>query len=135
MLKLSKKTDYGLMAINYIASHQMNGHTVNTKEIATTYNIPVELLAKILQTLTKRGLITSLNGPKGGYVLTRDPSSISVAEVVMAIEGPIGIVDCYQSRDSHCDQMEKCSIRDPVEKIQRRIIKLLDTMTLAEMNH
>jgi Rrf2 family protein len=134
MLKLSKKTDYGLMAINYIATHQTDGHTVNTREIAGTYNIPVELLAKILQTLAKRGLITSLNGPKGGYVLTRDPSTISVAEVLMAIEGPIGIAECYQSRDSQCRQMDTCSIRDPVEKIQRRITKLLDTMTLAEMN-
>lgn len=135
MLKLSKRTDYGLMAISYIASHQADGHTVNTKEIAATHNIPAELLAKILQTLAKRGLIASLNGPKGGYVLTRDPATISVAEVLMAIEGPIGIAECYQSRNSQCDQLEKCSIRDPVEKIQRRIIKLLDTMTLAEMNH
>ena len=76
----------------------------------------------------------SLNGPKGGYVLARDPATISVAEVVMAIEGPIGIVECYQSRDTQCHQLDKCSIRDPVQKIQRRIIKLLDTMTLAEMN-
>ena len=79
MLKISKKADYALMALQHIASVQFGdvtpGRVVNTKEIAEEYNIPLELLAKVLQTLSKNGLIESHNGPKGGYLLgTKRPA-------------------------------------------------------------
>src|SRR6266581_4420832 len=87
MLRFTKRADYGLMAIHYIAVHDDVG-SVNAKRIAEEFAIPSELLAKILQRLAKRRLIVSQNGPKGGYVLTRRPSDISVGEVVRALEGP-----------------------------------------------
>ena len=132
MLKLSKKTDYGLLAINYMASHN-HEEIMNTKQIAEEYNIPVELLAKVLQRLAKKGLVHSQNGPKGGYTLAKEPSSITVADVVEAIEGPIRIADCYKVY--RCIQMDRCSIRSPIEKIQASIIRLLDSMTMAQISH
>lgn len=131
MLRFSKKADYGLMAIHYIAFHQHDG-AVNAKRIAEDLGIPGELLAKILQRLAKRKLIASVNGPKGGYVLTRDPETIPVGEVLRAIEGPLSIVQCYPSLG--CPQLATCSIRKPAWVIQARIEHLLDTMSLAEMN-
>ncbi len=131
MLRLSKKTDYGLMAVHYIAFHQHLG-AANAKRIAEDLGIPAELLAKILQRLAKRKLITSLNGPKGGYVLTRGPDEIKVGEVLRAIEGPLGIVSCYKTLE--CPQLSRCSIRKPVWLIQASIERLLDTMSLAELN-
>ena len=70
MLRFTKRADYGLMAIHYIARNDGLG-AVSTKRIAEEFGIPPELLAKILQRLAKRRLIVSQNGPKGGYVLTR----------------------------------------------------------------
>jgi len=131
MLKLSKKIDYGLLAINYMASHHQET-VANTKQIAEEYHIPVELLAKVLQRLAKKGLVHSQNGPKGGYSLAKAPSSITVADVVEAIEGPIRIADCYKLY--RCIQMDRCSIRSPVEKIQASIILLLDSMTMAQIS-
>ncbi|MBI1893699.1 MAG: Rrf2 family transcriptional regulator [Candidatus Rokubacteria bacterium] len=131
MLRFTKQADYGLMAIHYIAFHQEGG-AVNTRKIAEEYNIPQELLAKILQRLAKRGLVQGQNGPKGGYILTREPKAISVGEVVRAIEGPINIVSCYKTLD--CPQLTRCSVRRPVQKIQTSIEELLDKMTLAEMS-
>jgi Rrf2 family protein len=131
VLRFSKKADYGLMAIHYIAFHQHEG-AVNAKRIAEDLGIPAELLAKILQRLAKRKLIASVNGPRGGYVLTRDPETIPVGEVLRAIEGPLSIVQCYPALD--CPQLATCSIRKPAWVIQARIERLLDTMTLAEMN-
>ena len=97
MLKLSKKADYGLMALQHIASVQFGDVTrarvVNTKEIAEEYNIPVELLAKVLQTLSKNGLIESHNGPKGGYLLAKTPQEVTIARVLESLEGPLGIMD------------------------------------------
>ena len=131
MLRFTKQADYGLMAIHYIAFHQKEG-AVNTRKIAEEYNIPPELLAKILQRLAKRGLIQAQNGPKGGYVLRREPEAISVGEVVKAIEGPINIVSCYKTLD--CPQLTRCSVRRPVQKIQTGIEELLDKMSLVEMS-
>jgi Rrf2 family protein len=131
MLRFTKKADYGLMAVYYIASHQGDGIVSNNKRIAEEFNIPAELLAKILQRLAKRGLILSQSGPKGGYVLTRSPAEITVGEIVRAIEGPIHIVSCFENSD--CPQISRCNLRTPVQKIQASIIYLLDTMTLAEL--
>jgi Rrf2 family protein len=131
VLRFSKKVDYGLMAVHYIAFHQHDG-VVNAKRIAEDLGIPGELLAKILQRLAKEKLIASVNGPKGGYVLARDPSQIRVSEVLRAIEGPLGLVSCY--RTMQCPQLERCNIRRPVLAIQTGIERFLETMTLETMN-
>ena len=73
MIKLSKKVDYGLIAIGHIA-YREKARVVTAKHIASEYNIPQELLAKVLQRLAREGLITSQNGPKGGYVLAEFPN-------------------------------------------------------------
>jgi Rrf2 family protein len=130
MLRFTKRADYGLMAIHYIAVHDALG-AVSAKRIAEDSTIPPELLAKILQRLAKKGLIVSQNGPKGGYALARHPAEITVGEVVRALEGPINIVSCLEHND--CPQMERCSLRHPVKKIQAAITQVLDTMSLAEL--
>jgi Rrf2 family protein len=130
MLRFTKRADYGLMAIHYIAIHDDLG-AVSVKRIAEEFAIPQELLAKILQRLAKQRLIVSQNGPKGGYVLARRATEISIGEVVRALEGPISIVSCIE--DSDCPQMERCSLRRPITKLQAAITQMLDTMSLAEL--
>jgi Rrf2 family protein len=137
VLKFSKKADYGLMALQYIASVQFGDVTrariVNTKEIAEEYHIPVELLAKVLQTLARHGLIESQNGPKGGYLLARNASAITIGQVLEAIEGPLGITECYHDKDAICLQHERCNIRTPLLKVQDSIYQLLNSMTVQDM--
>jgi Rrf2 family protein len=130
MLRFTKRADYGLMAIHYIAIHDDLG-AVSVKRIAEEFAIPQELLAKILQRLAKQRLIVSQNGPKGGYVLARRATEISIGDVIRALEGPINIVSCLE--DSDCPQMERCSLRRPITKIQAAITQMLDTMSLAEL--
>ena len=131
MLRFTKRADYGLMAIHYIAIHELLG-AVSAKRIAEEFRIPPELLAKILQRLAKQGLIVSQNGPKGGYALARRSAAITVGEVIRAREGPIHIVECLEDA-SECPQMERCNLRRPVQKIQAAISQMLDTMSLAEL--
>jgi Rrf2 family protein len=131
MLRFTKRADYGLMAIHYIAVHE-DGAAVSAKRIAEEFAIPQELLAKILQRLAKQGLILSQNGPKGGYALARRAREITVGQVVRALEGPINIVECLEE-DSECPQMARCTLRRPVRKIQAAISHMLDTMSLAEL--
>jgi Rrf2 family protein len=131
VLRFTKRADYGLMAIHYIAV-QPRETAVSAKRIAEEFNIPAELLAKILQRLAKRKLIVGLNGPKGGYVLARPREEITVGQVLRALEGPVRIVSCMV--DDHCPQYSRCNLRLPVQKIQASISSLLDTMTLAELS-
>jgi len=131
MLKLTKKTDYALMAINFM-SCQRDDSVANTRTISEIYNIPLELLAKILQRLAKKGIIVSQNGPKGGYTLAKEPSQISVGEIIRAIEGPVHIVRCHDG-DNSCLQTERCTVRSPLRRIESKIIELLDKTTLDQM--
>ena len=130
MLRFTKRADYGLMAIHYIAINDGFG-AVSAKRIAEEFAIPPELMAKILQKLAKQRLIVSTNGPKGGYTLARRPTEITVGQVIRALEGPINIVSCLE--DADCPQMQKCNLRRPVQKIQAAISQVLDTMSLAEL--
>ena len=131
MLRFTKRADYGLMAIHFIASHGDDG-AVSAKRIAEEFRIPPERLAKILQQLAKKKLITSHNGPKGGYVLTRRPGAITLGQVVRALEGPLSVVSCMTEHDD-CPQFARCNLRGPVQKIQASITHVLDSMTLAEL--
>jgi len=130
MLRFTKRADYGLMAIHYIAVHDELG-SVSTKRIAEEFGIPAELLAKILQRLAKQGLVVSQNGPKGGYALGRRPSEITIGDVVRAIEGPVNIVSCLEDND--CPQAPRCNLRRPIQKVQAAISQVLDSMSLAEL--
>jgi Rrf2 family transcriptional regulator, cysteine metabolism repressor len=131
MLRFTKRADYGLIAVHYIASHGEEG-AVSAKRIAEEFHIPQERLAKILQRLAKKQLIESHNGPKGGYVLTREPEQITVGQVLRALEGPVRIVSCMVENDD-CPQFSRCNLRRPVEKIQASISYFLDSVTLAEL--
>lgn len=131
MLRFTKRADYGLIAVHYIASHGEEG-AVSAKRIAEEFHIPQERLAKILQRLAKKQLIESHNGPKGGYVLTREPEQITVGQVLRALEGPVRIVSCMVENDD-CPQFSRCNLRRPVEKIQASISYFLDSVTVAEL--
>ncbi len=139
MLKFSKKADYALLALQYMAIVQYGVNAVprvvNTKEIAEEHHIPLELLAKVLQTLARHQLIESHhNGPKGGYALGRDPGDITVAQVLEAIEGPLGLTDCSQEKDQvTCGQIDRCNIRTPLLKIEESIFQLLNGMSIEDM--
>ncbi len=128
----SKRTDYALMALSCLASEE-EGEATNSRTIASRYGIPPELLAKTMQLLARGGIVDSRNGPKGGYVLARPPESVTIAEVIRAIEGPIVLAHCQEGEAAECDQYEKCPIFHPMERIQQRVAGLLESMTLMDM--
>lgn len=131
MLKLTKKADYGLIAVRHLATLTAAG-SCSAKEIAEAYNIPAELLAKILQKLVKSGLLISKHGTNGGYALARDPSVINAFEVIRAIDGPLFITSCMTHR-GECDQSPKCTVREPLHKVNDSIIKALSSVTISSL--
>jgi Rrf2 family protein len=131
MLKLTKKADYGLMAMKHLAEHADLG-ACSAKDVADAYRIPQEALAKILQRLVKAGLLHSQHGTNGGYTLARDPGMISAFEVIRAIDGPLFITSCVTVR-GECDQSDLCNIREPLRRVSHGIEELLRSITILEM--
>jgi len=132
MLRLSKKSDYALIAMAHLAARPDGNGSSSAREISETYSIPLELLAKILQRLVRAKLLVSVQGTRGGYRLARPAASISVADVIQSVDGPVTVTAC--SPDDHaCDQFGTCSIRDPLWKIKNRILETLTTVSVAEL--
>lgn len=131
MLRLSKKADYALLAMRHLAAHG-DRETASARELAEAYDIPAELLAKVLQRLVRARLLESHQGIRGGYALARLPSAMSVADVIQAIDGPLTVTACSEV-DHSCDQYAKCSIRDPLWRIKDRIVSALAATSIAEL--
>jgi Rrf2 family protein len=129
MFRLSKKADYGLIALKHLAQH--TDESVSAREIAREYRIPAELLAKILQRLARKGLVVSQQGTRGGYVLARDPAKISIVDVIEALDGPIGITPC--ERGSSCEQLERCTVRDPLMAVRVKMVRILGDTSIYEL--
>ena len=129
MFRLSKKADYGLIALKHLARH--TEESVSAREIAAEYRIPAELLAKILQRLARKGLVVSQQGTHGGYVLGRDPAAISIVDVIEALDGPIGITPC--ERGSSCEQLERCSVKDPLNAVRAKMVRVLGDTSIYEL--
>jgi len=132
MLGLSKRTDYALLALSFLAGAEP-GRVVRAREVAQSYDIPLELLAKILQKLAKAGIVISTPGPTGGYILARLPGAISIGEVVEAVEGTPALIHCMKAVRIQCDQHTKCTIRTPMERVNARVHSLLNEITLSDI--
>jgi FeS assembly SUF system regulator len=130
MLRLSKKADYALLALRHLAASQREA--VSARELAESYDLPPELLAKVLQLLVRAKLLSSQQGIRGGYALAKKPADISVADVILAIDGPMTVTACSES-DHSCDQYKKCNIRDPLWKLKDRIVSALSATSVAEL--
>ena len=131
MLKLSKKADYGLIALRHLAVHEGQG-PCSAADIAKLYHISTPLLAKILQKLARRGLVVARHGSAGGYTLARAPEQITALEVVSAIDGPLLITSCMTSR-GECEQTPTCTVREPLRRVNDTIVELLNRVTLSQM--
>ena len=131
MLRLSKKADYALIAMRHLALRADAG-SASAREIAEQFDIPVELLAKVLQRLVRQRLLVSQQGTRGGYVLARAARQISVADVIQAIDGPVAVTACASDTES-CDQFDKCNIRDPLWRIKDRILTALAACSIEEL--
>ena len=132
MLRLSKKTDYALIALSYMAAPGQRS-VVSAREMSERHDLPLELLAKVLQRLVQKRLLTSVQGINGGYRLARPATQMSVAQVVEAIDGPLMLTACADASDDPCTQYSKCNIRDPLHRIRERIARALMACSVAEL--
>ena len=132
MFKLSKKADYGLIAMKHLANHR-DQHACSANEIAEEYGISATLMAKVLQKLAKNTLVAAKHGSTGGYQLAKDPGRISALEVITAIDGPVLITSCVTSHGT-CDATDRCSVKEPLRRVNESIMEVLQTVTVANLS-
>jgi Rrf2 family protein len=131
MLRLTKKADYGLMALKYLAEHPETP-SVSAKDIADTYGIPAQLLAKVLQRLAKVGLLRSHAGMNGGYALSKNARAITAFEVIHAIDGPLFITSCTKGAKS-CELVPSCTVKEPLARVNESIADVLRSITIYDL--
>jgi FeS assembly SUF system regulator len=131
MLKFSKKTDYGLIALKHLAMHP-GDEAFSASDIAEAYGISAPLMAKVLQKLARGGLVAARHGSSGGYTLARDPGRITALDAIHAIEGPLFITSCVTHR-GQCDQTSTCIVREPLRRVNDSILDVLNKVTISQM--
>lgn len=132
MFTLSKRAEYGLMAMSYL-SGLPGGNWANVTEIAGAFAVSRELLAKILSGLVKAGLAESQAGPLGGFRLARPAAQVSLAEILRAIERRSGLIDCAPGHGI-CAVSRQCRIRGPMLGVHHKVKRVLEETSLADLS-
>lgn len=130
MLRVSKLTDYATVVMTALADD--GNDVVSAQVLAERARLELPTVAKLLKQLGHAGLVESFRGVNGGYRLARPPEAISVADIVTAIEGPIGMTEC-SVHAGRCDHERHCSVRGNWQRINQAIEQALASVTLADM--
>ncbi len=135
MLALTKKTEYGLIALTHLA--RAKDRWASAREIADAYHTPLPLLMNILKTLTQRGLVRSIRGARGGYVLALPAEEITVERLILAVEGPVCLTQCIAERDGAprgiCEVQAGCPVKFSVRSINQQLREILGQVTIAQL--
>jgi FeS assembly SUF system regulator len=135
MMRLSRLSDYGIVLMALLAGRAgaEDGTTPsNAREVAAEAHLPLPVVSKVLKSLARRGLLVSHRGSKGGYSLARPAEQITAAEMIAALEGPIGLTEC-SAHPGHCVQEASCHVREPWQRINARLRRALAEVTLADL--
>jgi len=133
MIRLSKLTDYGFVILTRFVSDGSNG-VHNARDVAAEVHLPLPTVSKLLKTFARAGLLTAHRGVKGGYSLARKPNEITVADIVMALEGPISMTECISGeRDTSCMLELMCPMKGKWKSINDMLQSTLNGMTLDQI--
>ena len=131
-MKVSTKGDYGIRALIELAHHFGEPNPTQSAEIAARQGIPESYLEQLLTTLRRAGFIRSVRGPQGGHALIRDPQTLFVSEVIVALEGTILPIDCLDD-SSACSKGGGCAQRDMWQAVREAILDVLENTTIADL--
>ena len=130
-MKLSTKGRYGLKAMFQLALYKSEG-PISLKTIASKQNISEQYLEQIFSSLKKSGLVKSVRGAQGGYLLGKEPKDITVGDILIVLEGPVSLSDCVLDEDV-CENSGKCVTKVVWEKIKKGIDDVINSITLQDM--
>ncbi|MFG0316160.1 MAG: SUF system Fe-S cluster assembly regulator [Planctomycetota bacterium JB042] len=129
---MTRQSDYAIVLLSVFA-HDEPGASHAARDLAERTHLPVPMVAKILKTLAREGVLLSQRGVHGGYRLARPPAEISVSDVITALEGPIGITECTTDEPTGCDIAALCAVKSNWATINQVVRDALDGITLEQM--
>lgn len=130
MLRMSKLADYGTVILTTMVREPERIQSAT--DVAALVRVPVATVSKILKILTREGLVLSMRGAKGGYLLARPASQISVAQIINAMDGPIGMTECSIT-PGLCTQESYCPVRANWQSINQVVLQALQQISLEQM--
>ncbi len=133
MIRMTKQTDYGIELLTHVARTR-DRDTITARDLAKSTRLPRPTVSKVLKLLAREGILRSHRGVKGGYSLARSPSQITLADIVIALEGPVAITACISEAAEECERYLVCGVRSNSERINGMILNALRTVTLTEMS-
>lgn len=131
MLRMSKLTDYGTLILARLAATQS---LTTASELAQASGLPAPTVSKVLKALANGGLVRSERGASGGYRLTRSPDTISAADILDALEGPLALTECSGEK-SACKLESVCTVGNAWQRINRAIRASLEDVSLSDLQH
>lgn len=131
MIRLNKLTDYAVVVLSQMANDPAT--VITAPKLAHDTALPVPTVSKLLKSLARADILTSHRGAGGGYVLGRDAEDITVADIIIALEGPISLTACVDGSAGLCDVETLCPMRGNWDKVNRAIRGALEDVTLADM--
>jgi len=133
MIRMTRLTDYGILLLTLFARDEKHPQK-SARDLSVEAKLPLPTVSKILKLLAKHGLLEAHRGVRGGFTLSRKPDQITMASVINALEGPLGVTDCCAPA-SDCGIENSCIVKSNWMKINRVVFGALDRITLAEMTH
>ena len=131
MILLSKRAEYGLMALLHLTGAAVRAKPVSASSIAARHHIPAALLSKVMQDLARGGLVESVAGVAGGYRLRYAPAQVTLGAVVAAMDGPIQLAACQSG--CNCEQRKGCNVRAPLKRLNAAVIAPFGRITLVDL--
>jgi len=132
-MQFTRAEEYGIMGVIFLARQDQN-RVVPLSEIAHAQEVPEKFLAKIFQNLTKAGIVRSHRGVKGGFTLGKDPSVVTLKDVVETIQGPYRLIKCLDDRDC-CEKYKDCPIRAVLEEAEEKLLEVFGKYSINDLMH
>lgn len=131
-MRLTRECDYAFVVLVFLAG-QERARAISCDEVASLLSMPFDFLAKILQKLSRAGLVESRQGPHGGYYLSRHPSRISFTEVFRALDDPVRLVECAEIESCRCPRLSVCAIIETMQALHQKVMAGFDEATVADL--
>lgn len=130
MKVLTKNTDYAIRALLSLAAER--GSYLSARAIAVQQDIPYQFLRRLLQEMIRHGLVSSKDGASGGFMLSRDPDSIRVSELIGIFQGPVQVSECM-FRKQICANRARCVLRHEIMRIEQVVQQEFDKVTIGKL--
>ncbi len=132
MLKVSSRGRYGVKVVFELALHHGDG-PIAVQTLAQRQGVSTAYLEQLMPALKRAGLVASVRGPQGGYVLPKPPGAVTVGDVVRALEGPIAVATCTTEDPHECPEVDRCIGPDVWSRVQQVLVEVMDGMTFEEL--